>query len=356
MSEPSVREHLGLDPWEVRPANWRGRLNIGAGGDAMPAWTNHDKIVHSPQIDVACDLDSIPWTPFQDNQFSRVYAWAVLEHIRPTLQESMDELWRILRPGGKVHIKVPQWDYYKAYRDPTHIWRGWDIGVWTFFDPATGNGANSHYYSPRKWRLLERGYTDKRKVAIWAKLQKVCSEDQWEDVMNGGLKVAEPKRIIWINGRSGAGKSTLCRYLQSLYPNIIVVDDHYLWRDVWRHTYNKLSGIKTAQPGVDLFDDERPESMHRDFSTECALVAKSLARQGHRVIVDMIASPQKRRERIDLTCNPYWVYVKREQGEVRTPRFDPMPGFDFMADHDLWTKQKSAAKLAKHLVENGLLP
>ena len=356
MSEPSVREHLGLDPWEVRPANWQRRLNLGAGEAAMPGWTNHDITVHSEHIDLAWNLNDRPWAAFQDNQFSRVHAWAVLEHIAPTLQESMDELWRILRPGGKVHIKVPQWDYYKAYRDPTHRWRGWDIGVWTFFDPSTSYGKTHSYYSPYKWRLLDRGYTDKKKVALWASLQKVCSDDQWEAIMNGGVTVPEPKRIIWINGRAGAGKSTLCRYMQSLWPNVVIVDDHYLWRDVWRHTYYKLSGETTAQPGVDLFKDETPASMHRDFATECALVAKSLARQGHRVIVDMIASPQERRDRINLICDPYWVYVKREAGEVRRPRFDPMTKFDLVIDNDKLEKQKAAARLARLLVANNMLP
>jgi len=360
-------EKLDIDPWKVRPGNWKLRLNLGSGDRVFPTWTNHDKEQHSPYIDVAWDLNEIPWEPFADNTFSRVHAWAVLEHIRPTLMESMDEIWRILRPGGKVHIKVPHWTSDRARRDPSHIWHGWSYGVFTHFDATTKHGKAHHFYTPRKWELLERGYTDKKRAAIWAKLRKVCSLEQWEEAMpddeedamgggKGARLTSEPKRVIWVNARAGGGKSTLCRYLQSLYPGIIIVDDHNLWKDVFRHIYLKVSGEQTAVWDADWFEDERKESMHRDFAVECAMIANSLAQQGHRVIVDMIASPQKRRERIEGLCNPYWVYLRREKGEVRTPRFDKPEKCDLLIDNDELDKRRAAAFAAMKLNEAGMLP
>ena len=349
-------EHLGLDPWEFRPGGWTKRLNLGAGKRVFPAWTNHDKIKHSPFIDVACNLEQMPWC-WPDNTFSRIDAWAILEHLPYNLMKSMDELWRILRPGGKVHIKVPDYRYRKAYLDPTHETRGWADGVFTFFDPNTSHGAACDYYSPYKWKLLGSGYTDKKKVAIWGQLRKVCSLEQWGDMVVNGIAVAPvQKPIIWINGRAGAGKSTMCRYLQGLYPNIIIVDDHTLWKDVFRYIYLKKSGETTATLGEDFFKDERPESMHRDFAIECALVAKSLAQQGHRVVVDMIASPQKRRDRIQAIANPFWIYLQRDQGEVRTPRFDKMEKCDLLIDNDTLGKHEAIAIVAKKLTEAGMLP
>jgi len=348
-------EKLGIDPWQVRPGNWQLRLNLGAGDRVWPTWTNHDKEKHSQYIDVAWDLDKLPWAAFPDNTFSRVHAWAVLEHIRPTLMESMNEIWRILRPGGKVHIKVPHWKYYKARRDPTHRWFGWDLGVFTFFDAKTTHGKSHSYYTPRKWSLIERGYTDKKRVAIWARLRKVCSLEQWEDAMKGA-RLVDPKRVVWINGRAGAGKSTMCRYLQSLFPSVVVVDDHNLWRDTFRHIYLKLTGEKTAVWDADWFKDERKESMHRDFAFECALIANSLAQQGHRVIVDMIASPEKRRERVEQICDPFWVYLRREEGEKRVPRFDKMVSPDLIIDNDQLNKRTAAAFAAMKLNEAGMLP
>lgn len=350
-------EILGLDPWEIRPYGWEHRLNLAAGNRVYPAWTNHDRIKHSDQIDKVWDLNDTPWTCFEDNQFTRVEAWAILEHLKLTLLESMDEIWRILRPGGTLHVKVPHRGYYKAYRDPTHRWFGWDEGVWTFFDPRTTHGKESSYYTDRKWQLLDRGYTDRDRVAIWAKLRKTCTVEQWEVALTKA-KHKPPKRVIWFNGRSQAGKSTVCQLIQAVYPNTVIVDDHYLWRDVWRYTYAKSKGKPTAERGVDHFDDERKESWHRDFAIECAQVAMSLADQGHTVFVSMIASPKARRDRIAEICNPVWVYIKRDKGEHKTPTFDKMGEgeYTFYSDHDDVGRHASAAVLVKQLVEAEVLP
>lgn len=348
-------EKLNIDPWEVRPGNWQLRLNLGAGDDVKPTWTNHDREKHSPFIDVVWDLDQIPWEVFPDNTFSRVYAWAVLEHLQPTLMQSMNEIWRILRPGGKVHLKVPHWTSDRARRDPTHRWHGWSFGVFTHFDASTKHGKAHWFYTPRKWKLLSRGYTDKKRHAIWARLRKVCSLQQWGEAM-AGARLVEPKRIIWVNGRAGAGKSTLCRYIQSLYPSVIIVDDHNLTKDVFRHAFLKLDVTGTAVRDQNWFKDERKDSWHRDFAVLCARLAHTLARQGHRVIVDMVASPQKRRDRIEHICSPYWLYLRREEGEKRRPRFDKMAKCDLLIDNDKLDKRVAAAFAAKKLNEAGMLP
>jgi SAM-dependent methyltransferase len=46
--------------------------------------------------------------PFPDNCFDRVIAAEVLEHI-PADQAAMDEITRVLRPGGLAAVTVPSW-------------------------------------------------------------------------------------------------------------------------------------------------------------------------------------------------------------------------------------------------------
>lgn len=353
----SLWERLGIDPWETRSPACAKRLNLGAGDRPDPLWTNHSKGKHRPEIDVAWDLNQTPW-PWPSNTFSRVNAWAVLEHLRLDLVESMDEIWRILRPIGKVHIKVPRHMTDRAYTDPTHHWRGWHPKAFTFFDPTTRRGRECSYYTPYKWDLLDWEWTNKQQVAFAVSLRKVCSLEQWEQAMGEGARAVESKRIIWINGRSNAGKSTLVRYLQTLFPQLVVVDDHDFWHGVWKYTYAKLNLEKTAEFGVDWFKDERRESTHRDFAIEVALTAKALAKQGHRVLVSMIASPQKRRERImEILDNPYHIYLKHKQGEEKKPYFDtPKKGeYDLLIDGDELNALGCAAKCAKHLAKEGLL-
>ncbi|HEX6786115.1 MAG TPA: class I SAM-dependent methyltransferase, partial [Acidimicrobiales bacterium] len=46
--------------------------------------------------------------PFEDGAFDRVIASEVLEHI-PDDQAALDELARVLRPGGTMAVTVPAW-------------------------------------------------------------------------------------------------------------------------------------------------------------------------------------------------------------------------------------------------------
>ena len=43
--------------------------------------------------------------PFADNTFDLVYSWGVLHHI-PDMQKSIDEVYRVLKPGGKIAIMI----------------------------------------------------------------------------------------------------------------------------------------------------------------------------------------------------------------------------------------------------------
>ncbi len=134
----------------------RTTLNLGAGnridrGDKGAV--NHDLTLHNPDIDVAHDLNDIPW-PWDDESFDRVLAWAVLEHLRINLIESINECWRVLRPGGTVVVKLPLWDAEVSYDDPTHYWQ-FGLGVFDQFDPRTKRGAEYDFYTPFKWTITE---------------------------------------------------------------------------------------------------------------------------------------------------------------------------------------------------------
>ncbi len=72
-------------------------------------------------IDVVHDLNERPW-PFQDGEAYHVNATHILEHLE-RLPETMDEIWRILSPGGSLYIEVPvvtKENLDLAFADPTH--------------------------------------------------------------------------------------------------------------------------------------------------------------------------------------------------------------------------------------------
>lgn len=128
-------------------------LNLGAGNRISGKAVNHDLCRHRDEIDVVWDLNDLPW-PWDENEFSDVVAWAVLEHLSINLLTAMDEIHRIMKPGGTLMIKLPRWDVEESYNDPTHRYTV-GKGIFDVFDPSTKRGGDFGFYTMRKWRIVE---------------------------------------------------------------------------------------------------------------------------------------------------------------------------------------------------------
>ncbi len=146
-------------------------LNLGCGMTPGGGCINHDRIKHSSWIDVAWDLNKIPW-PWEDNSISRIIARSVLEHLRLSLIESVNECWRIVVPAGRLFLKLPAWNSSISHQDPTHRWF-FDPRVFEYFDPTTPLGKQYSFYTPYKWKLVNPGKPNKGGSSIHATLQKV---------------------------------------------------------------------------------------------------------------------------------------------------------------------------------------
>lgn len=144
-------------------------LNLGAGNRVIGDAVNHDVVKHRPEIAVVWDLNNMPW-PWPDNSFDQIVARAVLEHIRPDLVQSLNECWRILRPGGQLFVKLPYWESEISHEDPTHRWF-FALRSLDQFDPDTERGREYAFYTPRKWRILEPPVLNKARSSIIAKMQ-----------------------------------------------------------------------------------------------------------------------------------------------------------------------------------------
>jgi len=42
---------------------------------------------------------------FEDNAFDLIYSWGVLHHT-PNMEKAIDEVYRVLKPGGKIIIMI----------------------------------------------------------------------------------------------------------------------------------------------------------------------------------------------------------------------------------------------------------
>lgn len=137
-------------------------LNLGAGNRLVEGAINHDLWKHRPEIEIAHDLNDLPW-PWPDGSFDEIQAIAVFEHLHITLIQALDECWRILKLDGQLIIKYPKWDAPTAHDDPTHRW-WWSEKALDIFDPDTKYGQDHPYYTQRKWEILDRGIIRERNV------------------------------------------------------------------------------------------------------------------------------------------------------------------------------------------------
>jgi SAM-dependent methyltransferase len=78
---------------------------------------------------VKADL-AVERIPFQDGFFDFVTAHDFIEHIprllylpqrRNSFVELMNEIWRVLKPGGKLYSSTPAFPHGAAFQDPTHV-------------------------------------------------------------------------------------------------------------------------------------------------------------------------------------------------------------------------------------------
>lgn len=93
------------------------KLNLVCGPDKKEGYIGVDKI-KAPTVDIVHDLNSYPY-PFEDNSVDEVYCSHVLEHLDDFIK-TMEELWRICKPGALIIVKGPYYKHKLAYGDPTH--------------------------------------------------------------------------------------------------------------------------------------------------------------------------------------------------------------------------------------------
>ncbi|WP_309090469.1 methyltransferase domain-containing protein [Phenylobacterium sp.] len=98
------------------------KLNLGCGFDKREGWLNVDNF-EACEPDRMLDIETTPWDLPTDG-FEHVLMKHVLEHVGadfPTFRRVMQELYRILAPGGLLEIHVPHVRHDTFWSDPTHV-------------------------------------------------------------------------------------------------------------------------------------------------------------------------------------------------------------------------------------------
>lgn len=128
------------------------KLHLGCGKSVLPGYIGVD-LSAQLGVHVVCDLSRKPW-PFEDSSVERCIMINLLEHLPDTIQV-MEELWRVSRPGGIVHVQVPYYNSAGAFQDPTHV----KFFTERTFDYFTEDGVTelSHYnyYSRARFEIVK---------------------------------------------------------------------------------------------------------------------------------------------------------------------------------------------------------
>ncbi len=155
---------MGSRPHEPGLAPGARRLNLACGTDIRPkaeGWTNMD-VEALPGVDVAHNALEFPW-PFPDDSFDHVLVKHYLEHIPHNLGNGrhtdgflqvLEEVQRILRPGGLLEVFVPHWRSEWTWRDPTHT-RAVHPDNFLYVSDATQHG----FYTTARFRILVQEVT-----------------------------------------------------------------------------------------------------------------------------------------------------------------------------------------------------
>lgn len=150
------------------------KLNLGACDRPFPGFLSVDIV---PPADVVTDL-SQPW-PWEDSSIDEVAAHDLFEHL-PSRIHTMNELYRVLKPGARATVEVPSATKGAGFaQDPTHV-TPWCMNSFQYFEKGTfaHNRLSRQYGITAAFKVLslsERTYKDihEEVVKITAVLEAV---------------------------------------------------------------------------------------------------------------------------------------------------------------------------------------
>ena len=167
------------------------QLDIGSGANKQPGGYVGMDYRALPGVDIVHNVLTYPW-PLPDESVIRAVCSHLVEHIPPHPPDPriavltdllithgvlnrdtvdlymgewqnetprfirfMDEVWRVLKPGGQFAIMLPHGYSPGQLQDPSHI-NASNEATWAYFDPLEPKTGGHLYriYQPKPWELV----------------------------------------------------------------------------------------------------------------------------------------------------------------------------------------------------------
>ena len=172
------------------------KLNLGCSDHILAGWINVD-CRPKPGVDVAWNLDNQPW-PWADNSADEIFIAHCLEHLKDHIA-AMNEMGRILKPGGLLRVIVPHANGMMAHYPGHHhvfcpywfyAWRNssdCQIAIPGFFPVQSFYLAMWHHRYLRTWK--ER--------LVWGSIERVGNASWFAQFAWQMSGLFPPNEIRW---------------------------------------------------------------------------------------------------------------------------------------------------------------
>ncbi|MGC2659147.1 MAG: methyltransferase domain-containing protein [Bryobacteraceae bacterium] len=132
-------------------------LDVGCGINKYSGAIGLDRNPNTA-ADVIADLNHFPY-PLADSSFLQIRAIHVIEHVADVIG-FMEEVHRLLAPGGRAVIVTPHYTDFSSFCDPTHRWHLNSFTLRYFGQDNAGYG----YYSEARFREIS---THVKLLSLW---------------------------------------------------------------------------------------------------------------------------------------------------------------------------------------------
>lgn len=101
------------------------KLDLGVGNNKQEGFIGVDIVKEGTQADIEHNLLTFPW-PFENESIDEIFCSHFLEHIphgdgfNDPFFDFFNEVYRILKPGGKATFITPYYTSMRAFQDPSH--------------------------------------------------------------------------------------------------------------------------------------------------------------------------------------------------------------------------------------------
>lgn len=148
------------------------KLDFGCGPNPREGFEGVDRYDFGGRVRHVLDLRTGRW-PWDDETVAEAHSSHFVEHLTGVERvHFVNELYRVLVPGGRCSLVVPHWASCRAYGDPTHQWP--PVSEFWF------------YYLSKEWRAGNAPHTD---AAVWPDGFACDFEAVWGYVMHPALSV-----------------------------------------------------------------------------------------------------------------------------------------------------------------------